>query len=440
MKTKQSPVAVVSRASSLALSLALSLVFSLALCLSAILIPMIALTGCGPMDYAETGPRAKPGDAGTDTAPSNDAGPGPSGEETTIAQTVIAEVLYSLSIVQTEGSSNRGKGGSPYFEGRFDAVVRDRTGLEYDRTSLNELFGEDQLRFDLPVDLVAHDYNPGVNNLGGDIPIGFPVNDGSGEYRYAILSVQFSGEISVVPAGGYKEDGFIYTAPAGHSIEFTGIPGVGEGAQRGMLVGVAKEGGGFAPAKYVWTGEKYEFIQEDPFVVGGADIDIGGKAHSIVIVQTDYKKPPTVGEPGFTIAESVYRGRFDLLVRDADGNVCSRMTLNDYFGGGDLGAGWFPITLQDYNGDGDPDFRIGRPHKGSYLYQYALFSLDTNGVLYNLKAAGYEEDGFIYDLSGPTGGLLLLRGAERGIQVGVKDYKLAEYVWDGDMFVFRWKR
>lgn len=43
------------------------------------------------------------------------------------------------------------------------------------------------------------------------MPIGFPVGDGSGEYRYVMFTVAVNGRISTLKTRGYKEDGFIYS-------------------------------------------------------------------------------------------------------------------------------------------------------------------------------------------------------------------------------------
>jgi len=81
-----------------------------------------------------------------------------------------------------------------------------------------------------------------------------------------------------------------------------------------MLIGVEKEGGGFEPAKYVWNGERFEFEKERPFIIAEKELNIGNEEYSIIIIQTEYKKPLSPDEHDFSIHESMHRGRFGLLI------------------------------------------------------------------------------------------------------------------------------
>lgn len=92
--------------------------------------------------------------------------------------------------------------------GDFDLVVFDDKGVELYRRSLNQCFGQKKLTFKRPVTLVALDYN---GDRRPDVPIGFPVGDGSGEYRYVMFTVAVNGRISTLKTRGYKQDGFIYS-------------------------------------------------------------------------------------------------------------------------------------------------------------------------------------------------------------------------------------
>lgn len=44
----------------------------------------------------------------------------------------------------------------------------------------------------------------------------------------------------------------------------------------------------------------------------------------------------------------------------------------------------FTLKFQDYNGDGNPDFILGQRSVGSTNMLYQLYSLDTNGSIYDL--------------------------------------------------------
>ena len=333
-------------------------------------------------------------------------------------------------IVQTSGTSVGTE--SATFSGAFDLVVRDRERKQLDRQSLNRFFGDEELIFHGPVNLVFYDYN---GDGQWEVPIGFPTDDGGGEYKYVLFQVGPDGFISPLPVEGYKQNGFIHTAPGGNSIQFTTNGGTGEGQPSGMLVGVAKEGGGFRLARYLWDGEKFRFEKDTSPVIAKAELDANGKKYLETIVQTEYKKPLTSADAGFTIEESRYRGRFDLVVQDDNGKVTSRVSLNKYFGNDDLGFGTPQLSFKDYNRDGNLEFAVGRPYQVGF--QYAMFSVSPDGTLSYLPAVGYLEDGFIYD-AGRHGTFLMLDG-EPGIKVTLwtgHGYGGGKYLWDGRQFVF----
>jgi hypothetical protein len=324
--------------------------------------------------------------------------------------------------------------------GTFDLVVQDDKGTENSRQSLNQSFGNKELLFNGPVNLIASDYN--ADNLF-DIPIGFPVSDGSTEYKYVIFSVGKGGKIITLPVTGYKEDGFVYSAAGGYSTEFPRIIGYEVDRRSGILIGVEKDSGGFEPAEYLWNGEQFEFKKENPFIITRSELNVNNKKYLITIVQTEYKKPLKPNEQGFSILESMYRGRFDLLVQDSKGKVTSQVSLNKYFGNDDLGyGGAFPLVFKDYNQDGDYDFIIGRPDqdKVNPEFQNILLSIDSEGIVYNLPAVGYKEDGYIYSAGG-TDELHLLDKGEIGVEVTLSDpvpngYTKGKYLWNGSRFVF----
>ncbi|GAB6173798.1 hypothetical protein JCM15765_32760 [Paradesulfitobacterium aromaticivorans] len=316
-------------------------------------------------------------------------------------------------------------------------VVQNGKGAETSRKSLNQYFGNMELTIDGPVKLTVHDYN--ADNLL-DIPIGFSAGDSS-EYKYVIFSVGKDGQIFSLPVKGYKENSFVYTAPGSCSIEFTHTIGTGEGKSFGILIGVEKQGGGFEPAKYTWDGKQFEFEKENPFVISRVKLSQNRQRIFIKIIQTEYKKPLTPGEPGFSIDESMYRGRFDLLSQNSAGKVISRIPLNTYFGNDDLGfGGSFPLLFEDYNKDGNYDFAIGRPVKNSPEFQYVLFSINPEGTVYNLPVVGYKEDGFVYSAEAQAR-FPLLKDGETGFEVTLSNmtasgFTQGKYVWNGTQFVF----
>ncbi|MHB1652180.1 MAG: hypothetical protein ACYCVD_06835 [Desulfitobacteriaceae bacterium] len=359
-----------------------------------------------------------------------------------VAQTAVTTIQderqYTFSIVLTKGSSTLTDEKTTYV-GTFDLVVQDDKGAETSRQSLNQHCGNKELVFEGPVNLIASgDYN--ADNLF-DFPIGFPVGDGSGEYQYVIFSVGKDGKIFSLPGKGYKEDGFVYTAAGSYSIEFTRTDSIGGGESPSILIGLKKDGGGFEPAKYVWDGKQFEFEKESPFIITKAVLNAKDEKYLITVIQTEYKKPLTPDEQGFSIFESMYRGRFDLLIQDSSGKVTSRVSLNKYFGNDDLGfGGTFLLVFKDYNKDGDYDFAIGRPDPDSPDFQYVLLSVNSQGIVYNLPTVGYKKDGFIYSAE-TQAAFPLLNNGEIGIIVTLSDliengYAEGKHVWNGSKFVF----
>ncbi|SDG62262.1 hypothetical protein SAMN05443529_104209 [Desulfosporosinus hippei DSM 8344] len=168
-------------------------------------------------------------------------------------------------------------------------------------------------------------------------------------------------------------------------------------------------------------------------------MDAYANKYLIKIIQTEYKKPLSPGEQDFSPYVSRYRGWFNLLVQDSRGEITSRVSINNYFGNEDLAFGG-PIDLvfNDYNQDGDEDFAIGRPRKDSPEFQYVLFSINSEGRVYNLPAGGYKEDGFIY--SAGTNATFTSDNGENRIVVTlcdlIKKYVRGKYLWNGNKYVF----
>lgn len=357
-----------------------------------------------------------------------------------VAQTAIQyEPSYTFSIVQTGGYSTRADDRTSY-TGTFNLLVQNGRGTVISHQSLNQFFNTNKLCFDGTVNLITGDYN---NDRLFDIPIGFPAGDGSDEFKYVIFSVGKDGSIFSLPGKGYKDEGFVYTAADSHSTEFTRTVGIGQGALPGILIGVAKNGGGFEPAKYAWDGEQFKFEKDSPFIITQAQLNAQGGSYPLTIIQTEYKKPLIPQEPGFSLFESMYRGRFELLVKNGRDQETSRVPLNRYFKNEDLGfMGTIPLVFRDYNQDGDADFSIGRPAPGKNNpeFQYVLLSVNSEGMVYNLPAVGYKEDGFIY--SAETQAVFpVLDDEQTGIEVELSDlngyaYAKAKYLWNGSKFVF----
>ena len=116
----------------------------------------------------------------------------------------VCFIVNTLCIVQT---SSAGITWGKSVSGSFDLVVFNDRGIELDRRSLNQYFGDEKLTFRRPVTLIALDYN---DDRRLDVPIGFRVGDGSGEYRYIMFTVAANGRIPTLKSRGYKDDGFIY--------------------------------------------------------------------------------------------------------------------------------------------------------------------------------------------------------------------------------------
>lgn len=320
-------------------------------------------------------------------------------------------------------------------------VVRDHTGLSICRESLNQFFNSKQLVFDSPVHMITEDYNDYNNDNLPDIPIGFPTDDESQEFQYVIFSVGKDGRLFTLPGTGYKKEGFVYAVAGSHSTMFTQTTGLGQGALPAILTGIEIENGSFKPVKYVWDETQFKFKKEKPFIISQEQLSVQNKEYQLSIIQTEYEKPLSPNEPNFNIYKSTYLGSFDLLMQDSSGKVTSRVVLNKYFGNEALGfMESFPIIFKDYNQDGNPDFIISQPDKDSPEFKYVIFSINSEGIIYNLPAVGYKDDGFIYSAGFQTD-LSLLGNGEKGITVTLSNfngYQFAQgkYLWNGSKFVF----
>lgn len=92
--------------------------------------------------------------------------------------------------------------------GRFDLLIQDSGGKVTSQIPLNKYFENDDLGFGGTIPLVFEDYNKDGNY---DFAIGKPVKDSS-EFQYVLFSVNSKRTVYYLPAVGYEENGFIYSA------------------------------------------------------------------------------------------------------------------------------------------------------------------------------------------------------------------------------------
>lgn len=335
-----------------------------------------------------------------------------------IAQTGIfasGKECGTFSVVDWSG----GAGGRQYY-----VSIKRADGAETDWRPLNSYFGG------RPLDLSGLELCEGDYNGDGrsDVAIGFPCGDESGESRYKIFSVDKNLRLTALGATGYRDEGYVYTAAAKKSIVF-----LENGDKSGILVGVAKPGGGFAPAEYLWKDGGFVFDRQT-VVVADSTVASGGQDFEVKLVQTGYKVPPKPGDPGFSIERSYYYGDFELVAGGTS------LPLNSCFGGGPIGfGGKIELHFADYNGDGLEDFAVAQPSGDSSETENALFTVGPGG-LSRLDAAGYKTDGLVY--SAENHGEFRKLSSAPGFEVTVwragsrAGYDSAAYIWDGGRFIF----
>lgn len=135
------------------------------------------------------------------------------------------------------------------------------------------------------------------------------------------------------------------------------------------------------------------------------------------------------GGPGGGIFPDNYEGTYRLRVLDADGRELSSFPVS----GGTLNfSGAFELAWADYNGDGQPDFTLGGQWIGSNGDVYALYTLDAQNRIEELKT---DADLYIADHR-PS----ILLDRLDGESFATKFYDPASgagqrvFRWDGDMF------
>jgi hypothetical protein len=170
-----------------------------------------------------------------------------------------------------------------------------------------------------------------------------------------------------------------------------------------------------------------------------------GEKYALQLKQTEYMKPLTPDDPGFSMYEGAYRGRFSFVTRGINGALIDELGINQYFGNGPFGLmGAFVLATGDYNKDGDIDFNIGAPvHDDDGEMKFALFSINRSGELRHINARGYKEDGFLYmNAMEQTECFREEDSDPRNIIVGVANpkgggYVAGKYVWTDGEYVFK---
>jgi len=170
-----------------------------------------------------------------------------------------------------------------------------------------------------------------------------------------------------------------------------------------------------------------------------------GEKYTLQLKQTEYMKPLTWGDPGFSMYEGGYRGHFSFVTRGKDGTLIDELGINQYFGNGPFGLmGAVVPETGAYNKDGDIDFNIGTSaHDHSGEMKYVLFSINKSGELRRINARGYKEDGFIYTNAMEQTEYFREDDSDlRSIIVGVAKpegggYVAGEYVWTHGEYVFK---
>jgi hypothetical protein len=170
-----------------------------------------------------------------------------------------------------------------------------------------------------------------------------------------------------------------------------------------------------------------------------------GEEYALQLQQTEYMKPLTWGDPGFSMYEGGYRGYFSFVTRGKDGTLIDELGINRYFGNSPFGLmGTVVPKTGDYNKDGDIDFNIGTSaHDHSGEMKYVLFSINRSGELRHINARGYKEDGFIYmNAMEQTEYFREGNSDPRSIAVNIAKpehggYIAGEYIWTNGEYVFK---
>ena len=288
--------------------------------------------------------------------------------------------------------------------------------------SLNELFNQEALDLTLPAELMLYSYNDDSNP---DLPLGFPTE--AGMAKYVLLSVNPEGMLMVLPASGYEDENFIYSRYGGLSPRFSTY--FGPNQPLGFLVGIGPD---FTPASYVWDGTSFVFTATKPIVLMESQVP-GNYNLSLRLIQNglDYYSH----RPHSPL--SSHYGTFELeLVKD--GQVLQCLDVNELLEEEAIGfGGYFQIELIDYNGDGYYELPLGQPGQPGRSVMVSINTADA--IMTALPAAGYGDEGYIYDCGiGPESYLKLAE--QPGFCVTVinaeGNYLNGQYIWQDDMYWF----
>lgn len=335
-------------------------------------------------------------------------------------QVVASEEInenYTMNIISNEESTSSG------VQKKFMSVVVDQQGEEKSSIDLNNLLGDELLDLS-DASLYFYDYN-GDGNL--DIAIGTSEEKTNGIYRYALISVDDAGNQLSMQIEGYKEQGYLYTVG---DESCTLLPSAkDENGKLVIMVGIA-ENNTIVPARYVWNGNSFKFVQEVPYTISIAQIPRQDNTY-LAIEQTEFVNPAKPYDEEFDIYKSYMLGNFDAVVYKNNKEI-SRLNINNLFGETTIGwAGPFAIIFNDYNKDGMEEFAIGQPINGSADFKYVLITIDSNGTMKRLNAKGFKEEGFIYS-SSESPDLSFLQDSKIGISVMLSDggWKKGSYIWN----------
>jgi len=101
----------------------------------------------------------------------------------------------------------------------------------------------------------------------------------------------------------------------------------------------------------------------------------------------------------------------------------------------------FPLKIQDYNGDGNPDFTLGQKSIGSTNMLYQLYSLDSNGKIYDLPFSdGHKAFMALADTNKATSFSIELETRDGELIITYYDTELSKlkeisYRWENNSFI-----
>lgn len=334
---------------------------------------------------------------------------------------------YTMNIVLSE----EGSSGSNHKH--YTSIVIGQDNMEKSTLDVNSLLNNENLDLNEGA-LSFFDYNGDGDQ---ELAIGTPDENIDGMYRYAMISIDQFGNQTPLQVEGYNEDGFIYCIDSGDYPSLTTTKN--SNGEFEIFVGI-REHEKTAPAKYIWTDDRFLFLAEEPYIISREEVPNFPDTY-LTIEQTEYLTPSKATDPQFDIYKSYILGQFDAVIYENNVEV-SRLNLNGLFSENDIGwAGPFAIIFNDYNDDGLPDFAVGQPVNGSADFKYVILTISKEGTLDRLNATGYKDDGFIYN-SNETPEFTKLLSPQIGVSVVLSDGGWAKgtYIWDDTEQAFLFSR